>query len=183
MVRFQPGGAGEKQLLLKQLTDIPSSKNVQALAASIRSWRRHFGKSRQCSRMVSCWSKLLMACSAVSCDGPADGFFRLSQSRMQLQPHERPEHSTLSAFSQSMLAEAETLCLMTTFATTTPQTPFEAQPNMGQLWTNPANTGPPMLDVELGRPADGLAHAKVSLTNFPAAGIVAAKSIANKNAQ
>jgi hypothetical protein len=37
MVRFQPGGAGEKQLLLQQLTDIPASKNVQDLAAAVRS--------------------------------------------------------------------------------------------------------------------------------------------------
>ena len=34
MVRFQPGGAREKQLLLKQLTDIPGSKRVRDLATS-----------------------------------------------------------------------------------------------------------------------------------------------------
>jgi hypothetical protein len=47
MVRLRLGGAGEKQLLLKQLTDIPASKNVQDLAAAVRSWRRHFGRAQE----------------------------------------------------------------------------------------------------------------------------------------
>jgi len=47
MVRFQPGGAGEKQILLKQLTSMPKASNIQEVAAAIRNWRRHFGRAEE----------------------------------------------------------------------------------------------------------------------------------------
>ena len=145
MVRFQPGGAGEKQLLLRQFTDIPGSKNVQDLAASIRSWRRHFGRAQEVKAVLPDGVLLVKAL-----DGPVQQLaamdqqaaFRLSQSRMQLQLDERPEHATLWAFSQCVLAEAETLCLMASSATTPPQTPLKLK----QLQTDqktPLTSTPP----------------------------------------
>ena len=109
LVRFQPGGAGEKQLLSKQLTDIPSSKNVPDLAASIRSWCRHFGRAQEVKAVLPDGVLLVKAL-----DRPVQQLavmdqqaaFRLSQSRMQLQLDEKPEHSTLWAFSQCVLAES-----------------------------------------------------------------------------
>ena len=47
MVRFQPGGAGEKQILLKQLTCMPKATTIQEVAAGIRNWRRHFGRAEE----------------------------------------------------------------------------------------------------------------------------------------
>ena len=47
LVRFQPGGAGEKQLLLSQLTAIPKGKDINEIAAGIRNWRRHYGRAQE----------------------------------------------------------------------------------------------------------------------------------------
>ena len=45
LVRFQPGGPGEKQLLLTHLTTFPKCKDIQEVASALRSWRRHFGRA------------------------------------------------------------------------------------------------------------------------------------------
>ena len=70
--------------------------------------------------------------------------FRLSQSRMQLQLDEKPEHASLWAFSQCLLAEAETLCLMSTSTATSPQTPLKLKQLQGDAktssTTSPADT-------------------------------------------
>ena len=204
LVRFQPGGAGEKQLLSKQLTDIPSSKNVPDLAASIRSWCRHFGRAQDVKAVLPDGVLLVKAL-----DRPVQQLavmdqqaaFRLSQSRMQLQLDEKPEHSTLWAFSQCVLAEAETLRLMATSATTPPQTPLklkqlqtdqntpssttplEKKTKREPPLTNPANTGHQTLGVGLVRLANGSMHGKECLTKLLDVGTVAAKNIENKTAQ
>ena len=36
LIRFQPGGPGEKQQLLSQLTSVPATKTIHELAAVIR---------------------------------------------------------------------------------------------------------------------------------------------------
>lgn len=126
--------------------------------------------------------------------------FRLSQSRMQLQLDEKPEHSPLWAFSQCVLAEAETLRLMATSATTPPQTPLKLKqlqtdqntPSSTTLekktkreppLTNPANTGHQTLGVGLVRLANGSMHGRECLTKLLDVGSVAAKNIENKTAQ
>eukprot|EP00435_Cladocopium_sp_Y103_P014795 s1755_g3.t1 len=132
LVRFQPGGAGEKQLLLSQLTSIPTSKSIHELAAAIRNWRRHFGRAQEVQAVLPDGVLLLKALDVplqhlASLDPQAA--FRLAQSRMQLQLDEKPVHTNLWAFSQCLLAEAETLCLLTTSpATTVPSSPLKLKP-------------------------------------------------------
>eukprot|EP00435_Cladocopium_sp_Y103_P008482 s2912_g2.t1 len=131
LVRFQPGGAGEKQLLLSQLTNIPSTKTIQELAAAVRSWRRHFGRAQEVQAVLPDGVLLVKAL-----DGPVQQLaaldhqaaFSLSQSRMQLQLDEKPAHQNLWAFSQCLLAEAETLCLMATAPTTSTASPLKLKP-------------------------------------------------------
>eukprot|EP00435_Cladocopium_sp_Y103_P025863 s2125_g6.t1 len=96
LVRFQPGGPGEKQILLQQLTSVPKSKTIQDVAAAVRNWRRHFGRAQEAA-------------------------FRLSQSRMELQLDQQPTQQSLWAFSQCLLAEAETLALFQSTSTTSPE--------------------------------------------------------------
>ena len=135
LVRFQPGGAGEKQLLLSQLTSLPTTKSIHDLAAAIRNWRRHFGRAQEVQAVLPDGVLLLKAL-----DGPIQHLasldqqaaFRLAQSRMQLQLDEKPVHSNLWAFSQCLLAEAETLCLLTTSPPTLPQTPLKMKQLQGQ---------------------------------------------------
>ena len=128
MVRYQPGGAGEKQILLQQLTSMPKLGTVQEVAAALRNWRRHYGRAQEVEAVLPDGVLLVKALDSplqkiAALDQQAA--FRLSQSRMQLQLDERPVHNNLWAFSQCLLAEAETLCLMATSTATTPQTPLK----------------------------------------------------------
>ena len=87
LVRFQPGGAGEKQLLLTQLTAFPKSKDAQELVASLRNWRRHFGRAQEVEATLPDGVLLLKVLEApLQQLGTLDAqaAFRLAQSRMQL---------------------------------------------------------------------------------------------------
>ena len=46
-IRHQPGGPGEKAILLGQLTTLQKSSSMQELATSLRTWRRHFARARE----------------------------------------------------------------------------------------------------------------------------------------
>ena len=115
LVRFQPGGAGEKQILLQQLTSMPKTTTVVEIAEALRNWRRHFGRALEVEAVLPDGVLLLKAL-----DGPIQQLgaldpqaaFRLAQSRMQLRLDEHPSQDTLWSFSQCLLAEAETLCLL-----------------------------------------------------------------------
>ena len=47
LVRFQPGGAGEKAILLAKLTTLDKASSIAEWAAALRSWRRHFSRARE----------------------------------------------------------------------------------------------------------------------------------------
>jgi hypothetical protein len=146
MVRFQPGGAGEKQILLKQLTCMPKATTIQEVAAGIRNWRRHFGRAEEVQAVLPDGILLLKALDEplqkiASMDQQAA--FRLSQSRMQLQLDERPDHRNLWSFSQCLLAEAETLSLLQTApSTTSPQTPLKLKQMQGDSKPSSTTTSP-----------------------------------------
>eukprot|EP00435_Cladocopium_sp_Y103_P053777 s587_g17.t1 len=131
MVRFQPGGAGEKQILLQQLTAMPKVSSAPEVAAAVRNWRRHFGRAQEVQAvlpdgvlLVKALDEPLQKIAALD----QQAAFRLSQSRMQLGLDEKPEHGSLWAFSQCLLAEAETLCLMATAPKLESQTPLKLKP-------------------------------------------------------
>ena len=46
-IRHQPGGPGEKAILLCQLATLQKSSSMQELATSLRTWRRHFARARE----------------------------------------------------------------------------------------------------------------------------------------
>ena len=146
MVRFQPGGAGEKQILLKQLTSMPKASTIQEVAASIRNWRRHFGRAEEVQAVLPDGILLLKALDEplqkiASMDQQAA--FRLSQSRMQLQLDECPDHCSLWSFSQCLLAEAETLSLLQTApSTASPQTPLKLKQMQGDSKPSSTTTSP-----------------------------------------
>eukprot|EP00435_Cladocopium_sp_Y103_P023447 s854_g5.t1 len=144
LVRFQPGGAGEKQILLQQLTSIPKAANVQDLAASLRNWRRHFGRAEEVNATLPDGVLLLKALdSPLQQLGTMDpqAAFRLSQSRMQLQLDQQPSHRNLWAFSQCLLAEAETLALLQMSSATAPSTPLKLKVMDGDPKTPPRAIG------------------------------------------
>lgn len=115
LVRFQPGGAGEKSLLLAKLTTLDVAKDIPSLTTSLRSWRRHYTRAREVGATVPDGTLLLQALE----DGvkmiavkDSQASFRLAQSRSQLQVDENPTQERVWKFSQCLLAEAETLALM-----------------------------------------------------------------------
>ena len=59
---------------------------------------------------------------------------------MQLQLDEKPVHENLWAFSQCLLAEAETLCLLTTAPATTVQSPLKMKQLQGDQKTSSSTT-------------------------------------------
>ena len=135
MVRFQPGGAGEKQILLQQLTNMEKSSTIQEVAAAIRNWRRHFGRAEEVQAVLPDGILLLKALDEplqkiASLDQQAA--FRLSQSRMQLQLDQQPTQRSLWAFSQCLLAEAETLVLLQSSTSSTTSTPLKLKQLEGE---------------------------------------------------
>eukprot|EP00435_Cladocopium_sp_Y103_P021236 s2552_g5.t1 len=148
LVRFQPGGAGEKEMLLSQLTTFPKTKDVSELAAGLRNWRRHYGRAEEVDATLPDGVLLLKALDApLQQLGTLDpqAAFRLSQSRMQLQLDQQPTHRNLWAFSQCLLAEAETLCLMSPTTTTAGQSPLKLKPMDATSTSTPKK---PVMDLE-----------------------------------
>ena len=154
LVRFQPGGPGEKQLLLTHLTTFPKCKDIQEVASALRSWRRHFGRALEVEATLPDGVLLLKNLDLPqqklgSMDNQAA--FRLSQSRMELQLDQKPTQQSLWAFSQCLLAEAETLALFQSSTTTTtdqsplklkqlqndPKTPSRTTANDGNTKSSP----------------------------------------------
>eukprot|EP00435_Cladocopium_sp_Y103_P041411 s2731_g11.t1 len=126
-VRYQPGGPGEKSLILKELTQLAKAATMAELSSSLRSWRRHFGRAREVGATLPDGTLLLRALEpAVQQVAKEDSqaAFRLAQSRSALPVDELPEPTSIWDFSQCLLAEAETLVLMNSSAipatTTTP---------------------------------------------------------------
>lgn len=113
-VRYQPGGAGEKAILLSKLTVLDKSKNSTELAAALRSWRRHFARAEEIDAVLPDGTLLLKAlepaCTVIA-GLDAQASFRLAQSRLQLGVDQLPQHQGVWRFSQCLLAEAETLSL------------------------------------------------------------------------
>ena len=60
-IRHQPGGPGEKAVLLKALTTLGSTKTLNDMASSLRSWRRHFGRAREIGAVLPDGCLLLKA--------------------------------------------------------------------------------------------------------------------------
>lgn len=117
LVRFQPGGAGEKSILLAKLTSLDKATTVTEWAASLRSWRRHFARAREIGAVLPDGTLLLKALEAAVIkisNLDAQAAFRLAQSRLQLGVDQVPHHDGVWRFSQCLLAEVETLVLMST---------------------------------------------------------------------
>ena len=113
-IRHQPGGPGEKAILLKNLTVVQPCKTASEWTAALRSWRRHYGRAREIGAIIPDGCLLIKALEPVVqflAKEDSQASFRLAQSRAQLQVDERPDQINIWQFSQCLLAEAETLTL------------------------------------------------------------------------
>ena len=86
-VRHQPGGPGEKAILLGQLTSLQKASSMQELASSLRTWRRHFARAREVEASLPDGVLLIKALETAVVQiakEDAQAAFRLSTSRQQL---------------------------------------------------------------------------------------------------
>ena len=121
LVRYQPGGAGEKSILLAKLTALDKAAGLPELAATLRTWRRHYARAEEIGAVLPDGTLLLKALEpAVTQIAALDAqaAFRLAQSRLQLGVDQQPHHAGVWRFSQCLLAEVETLTLLNSTPTT-----------------------------------------------------------------
>eukprot|EP00435_Cladocopium_sp_Y103_P018020 s4138_g4.t1 len=101
-IRYQPGGPGEKSLILKELTQLHKSSTMAELASSLRSWRRHFGRAREVGPVLPDGTLLLRALEGAVqqvAREDAQAAFRLAQSRSVLRVDELPRLEAVWDFS------------------------------------------------------------------------------------
>ena len=125
LATFQPGGANEKALLLKHLTEISQGKDLNELGSSLRTWRRFFQRAVEIGTTLPDPTLLLRALDNPSLSVAridAQSAFRLAQTRSQLGVDEKPTQDTVWRFSQCVLAEIETLQLLNGMTSTTSPT-------------------------------------------------------------
>ena len=121
LVTFQPGGANEKALLLKHLTQINIGKDLSEMGTALRTWRRFFKRAVEINTTLPDPTLLLKALdhpSTAVAKVDAQSAFRLAQTRSQLGVDEKPDQDSVWRFSQCVLAEIETLQLLNGTSTT-----------------------------------------------------------------
>ena len=147
-VRHQPGGPGEKAILLGQLTSLQKASTMQELASSLRTWRRYFARAREVDASLPDGVLLIKALEAAVVQiakEDSQAAFRLSTSRQQLALDQRPTEQSIWSFSQCLLAEAETLSLLKSSSTTTASasTPVRLKQMDAEASNSPQKPGTP----------------------------------------
>ena len=143
LIRYQPGGAGEKAILLAKLTTLDKANGAPELAATLRSRRRHFARAQEVGAVLPDGTLLLKALEpAVTQISAMDSqaASRLAQSRLQLGVDQQPHHGGVWRFSQCLLAELETLSLLSTTPSTS-STPVKVKQLEAQTKTSGAAHG------------------------------------------
>ena len=126
LTTFQPGGAGEKSTILKSLTSLQVGSNAAELASAIRQWRRCFQRAQEIGASLPDGTLMVYGLEpGAALLGRLDGqsAFRVASARSELRVDEQPTQESVWAYSQVLLAEAETLHLAGTVAPTTATKP------------------------------------------------------------
>ena len=199
-IRYQPGIPGEKSLILKELTQLPKTNTMAELATALRSWRRHYGRAREVGASLPDGTLLLRALeSGVQLVAKENTqAFSLAQSRSALQVDEIPEPASIWDFSQCLLAEAETLVLMSSSTTSSAETtplklkvmeandtsaPTKLQQEGSSTGKGRGGTADLAPAVALANSANGSTVGRASATKMPGVGIVVQKTIESKTAR
>ena len=186
LVRFQPGGAGEKQLLLSQLTTVPKGKDVHEVAAGLRNRRRHYGRAQEVNATLPDGVLLLKALDVplqqlgqLDPLGPATeprepmGIFTMLVGRGG-DPGLLQLHQRCHSGSSSWMARSNHL----------PRTFLVVARRSSMPWqTSPAGSSCQIRVAKLASHASGNTLGKVSATKHHAVGNAAAKSIERTSAQ
>ena len=142
LTTFQPGGAGEKAHLLKSLTMLSPGTTSMDIAMALRQWRRCFQRAREIGASLPDGTLLVYALEAgAAMLGRLDGqsAFRVASARSELRVDEQPTQDNVWAYSQVLLAEAETLQLASAVTGSGGN-----KPQVQQLTASPGKSNPPV---------------------------------------
>ena len=141
LTTYQPGGPGEKAHLLKSLTTVSPGATALDIAMALRQWRRCFQRAREIGASLPDGTLLVYALEAgAAMLGRLDGqsAFRVASARSQLRVDEQPTQDNVWAYSQVLLAEAETLQLASAGTVSGGN-----KPQVKQLTASPGKSSPP----------------------------------------
>ena len=114
LVTYQPGGPGERSLILRKLTDLGQMRTFVETAVALREWRRYLraqeiGASLPDPTLLA--AALEKVTQLVNRGGPQA--FRVAQARTQLGLDTTPTVQSIWSYSELLLAEMDTARLMT----------------------------------------------------------------------
>ena len=112
LTRYQPGGFGEKALLLRQLVDGRSPTNLVDFLDQIKAWKRSLRRSQELKVATPDPTLLIGALdkmSGVVVKSSPQAAFRLNSMRMQLMVDVNPTLPAVVSYADSVMAEAESL--------------------------------------------------------------------------
>lgn len=115
LTTYQPGGAGEKSYILRSLTSLQVGETAMELANGLRQWRRCFQRAQEIEATLPDGTLMVHGLepgAALLGKLDAQSAFRVASARSELKIDERPDHDNMWAYSQVLLAEAETLNLV-----------------------------------------------------------------------
>ena len=115
LTTYQPGGAGEKSYILRSLTSLQVGDTAMELATGLRQWRRCFQRAQEIGATLPDGTLMVHGLepgAALLGRLDAQSAFRVASARSELKVDERPDHDNMWAYSQVLLAEAETLQLV-----------------------------------------------------------------------
>eukprot|EP00435_Cladocopium_sp_Y103_P074811 s444_g51.t1 len=125
LCKYQPGGAQERTVLLRDLSEnrLFANANVKDLLITLRTWRRNFGRASELGvqlpdplllvSLLTKWSDLLSRL------GGSQMAFRIAGMRQMLSLDTTPVPSSVVEFAEHLQAKAEQLMLATPTSTST----------------------------------------------------------------
>eukprot|EP00435_Cladocopium_sp_Y103_P040850 s2478_g11.t1 len=108
--RYQPGGLGERALLLRQLVEPKSHSNLSDMVEHLRNWKRWLRRAGELQIAVPDPTLLVGALEklgATLVNQSVQASFRLSSARAQLQIDVNPSAAGVTSYADVLLAEAE----------------------------------------------------------------------------
>ena len=108
--RYQPGGLGEKALVLRQLTEVKAPNTMGDTLEALRGWKRCLQRALELGVSTPDPTLLMSTLDrlgAVVNRSSTQAAFRLSSTRAMLQVDVCPNHVTVVNYADALLAEAE----------------------------------------------------------------------------
>ena len=141
MKNFQPGGANERTMLLKTLTQPSWGTSVKEATTTMRTWRRFHKRTSEIGAALPDATVLMKALEEpmqLVSRSDAQATFRLSQARAMLEVDSKPTMTAVWSFSECLLAELESLLLSSGTDTVVKDTSSGTTPTVKQLQGPPS---------------------------------------------